>query len=86
MSANRWRRALAAIERRQPHAAAQVIASELRRSADKTRSSSPGGIIFRCDARLDRAGLKVPGISTRIITDGNPDYLAWIRQETAPQA
>jgi len=26
----------------------------------------------------------VPGISTRSITDGNPDYLAWIAQETAP--
>ena len=27
---------------------------------------------------------EVPGISTRTITDGNPDYLAWITQETAP--
>ena len=27
---------------------------------------------------------EVPGISTRTITDGNPDYLAWIAQETAP--
>jgi periplasmic divalent cation tolerance protein len=27
---------------------------------------------------------EVPGISTRTITDGNPDYLAWINQETAP--
>jgi periplasmic divalent cation tolerance protein len=27
---------------------------------------------------------EVPGISTRAITDGNPDYLAWITQETAP--
>src|SRR5690242_12012205 len=27
---------------------------------------------------------EVPGISTRDITDGNPDYLAWIAQETAP--
>jgi periplasmic divalent cation tolerance protein len=26
---------------------------------------------------------EVPGISTRTITDGNPDYLAWIAQETA---
>ena len=26
----------------------------------------------------------VPGISTRAITDGNPDYLAWIADETAP--
>jgi len=26
----------------------------------------------------------IPGISTRPITDGNPDYLTWIRQETAP--
>ncbi len=26
---------------------------------------------------------EVPGISTRPITDGNPDYLAWIAQETA---
>jgi periplasmic divalent cation tolerance protein len=26
----------------------------------------------------------VPGISTRPIADGNPDYLAWITQETAP--
>ena len=29
---------------------------------------------------------EVPGISTRAITDGNPDYLAWITQETAPDA
>jgi len=27
---------------------------------------------------------EVPGISTRMITGGNPDYLAWITQETAP--
>jgi uncharacterized protein involved in tolerance to divalent cations len=27
---------------------------------------------------------EVPGISTRTITDGNPDYLAWITAETAP--
>ena len=27
---------------------------------------------------------EVPGISTRTITGGNPDYLAWIAQETAP--
>ena len=27
---------------------------------------------------------EVPGISTRTITDGNPDYLEWITQETAP--
>ncbi len=27
---------------------------------------------------------EVPGISTRAITGGNPDYLAWITQETAP--
>lgn len=26
---------------------------------------------------------EVPGVSTRPITDGNPDYLAWIAQETA---
>src|SRR6478609_1094840 len=26
---------------------------------------------------------EVPGISTRPITDGNPEYLAWITQETA---
>jgi len=26
---------------------------------------------------------EVPGISSRPITDGNPDYLAWIAQETA---
>jgi len=25
---------------------------------------------------------EVPGISTRPITDGNPDYLRWIRAET----
>jgi periplasmic divalent cation tolerance protein len=25
---------------------------------------------------------EVPGISTRPITGGNPDYLAWIRQQT----
>ena len=27
---------------------------------------------------------EVPGISTRTITDGNPEYLAWIAQETRP--
>jgi hypothetical protein len=27
---------------------------------------------------------EVPGISTRTIADGNPDYLMWISQETAP--
>ena len=26
----------------------------------------------------------VPGISTRTIIDGNPDYLAWMERETAP--
>ena len=26
---------------------------------------------------------EVPGVSSRPITDGNPDYLAWIAQETA---
>jgi periplasmic divalent cation tolerance protein len=28
---------------------------------------------------------QVPGISTRTIPDGNPDYLAWIAQETASE-
>jgi periplasmic divalent cation tolerance protein len=28
---------------------------------------------------------EVPGISTRPITGGNPDYLAWIRQQTATE-
>ena len=28
---------------------------------------------------------ELPGVSTRTITDGNPDYLAWIAQETAPE-
>jgi periplasmic divalent cation tolerance protein len=28
---------------------------------------------------------EVPGISARPIIDGNPDYLAWIRQETGGQ-
>jgi len=27
---------------------------------------------------------EVPGISTRTITGGNPEYLAWIAQETTP--
>ena len=27
---------------------------------------------------------QVPCISTRTITDGNPEYLAWIARETAP--
>jgi hypothetical protein len=45
-----------------------------------------GGIIFRCGARPRPYGPEVAGISTRIITDGNPDYRAWITQETAPQA
>ena len=26
---------------------------------------------------------EVPGVSTRPINDGNPDYLAWIERETA---
>lgn len=29
---------------------------------------------------------EVPGVSTRPITGGNPDYLAWIEHETAPPA
>ena len=29
---------------------------------------------------------EVPSISTRPITSGNPDYLAWIKQETTPEA
>jgi uncharacterized protein involved in tolerance to divalent cations len=28
---------------------------------------------------------EVPGISTRTITGGKPDYLAWIAEETAPE-
>ena len=28
---------------------------------------------------------ELPGVSTRTITDGNPDYLAWIAQENAPE-
>jgi periplasmic divalent cation tolerance protein len=28
---------------------------------------------------------EVPGVSSRPINDGNPDYLAWIAQETASQ-
>lgn len=28
---------------------------------------------------------EVPGVSARPINDGNPDYLAWIAQETAPE-
>jgi periplasmic divalent cation tolerance protein len=39
---------------------------------------------------VDRANkehpYEVPGISTRPITSGNPDYLAWIQQETTPNA
>jgi periplasmic divalent cation tolerance protein len=27
---------------------------------------------------------EVPGISTQTITGGNPEYLAWIAQETTP--
>ena len=27
---------------------------------------------------------EVPGISTRTIADGDPDYLTWISQEAAP--
>jgi periplasmic divalent cation tolerance protein len=29
---------------------------------------------------------EVPGVSTRPIDGGNPDYLAWIAQETTPRA
>jgi periplasmic divalent cation tolerance protein len=29
---------------------------------------------------------EVPGVSTRTITDGNPDYLTWIAQETTRAA
>lgn len=28
---------------------------------------------------------EVPGISTRAIDDGNPEYLAWITAETSPE-
>jgi periplasmic divalent cation tolerance protein len=28
---------------------------------------------------------EVPGVSARPITDGNPDYLAWIAKETSPE-
>jgi uncharacterized protein involved in tolerance to divalent cations len=28
---------------------------------------------------------EVPGISARLITDGNPGYLGWIARETAPE-
>ena len=28
---------------------------------------------------------QVPGISARPVIDGNPDYLAWMAQETDPQ-
>jgi len=28
---------------------------------------------------------EVAGISMRAITDGNPEYLAWIAQETMPE-
>jgi periplasmic divalent cation tolerance protein len=45
----------------------------------------------RCDRVAEIVALikqehpyEVPGISTRTITDGNPDYLAWIADETAP--
>jgi periplasmic divalent cation tolerance protein len=27
---------------------------------------------------------EVPGVSTRPVNDGNPEYLAWIEQETEP--
>ena len=50
------------------------------------------GITFKGDMTVDRTialvkqahPYEVPGISTRAITDGNPDYLAWIADETAP--
>lgn len=29
---------------------------------------------------------EVPGVSVRPIVDGNPDYLAWIAQETEPRS
>ncbi|HEX3966036.1 MAG TPA: divalent-cation tolerance protein CutA [Trebonia sp.] len=29
---------------------------------------------------------EVPGVSARPIIDGNPDYLAWIAQETEPRS
>lgn len=46
----------------------------------------------RCDRVGDIVALakrehpyEVPGVSTRPITDGNPDYLAWIERETSPE-
>jgi periplasmic divalent cation tolerance protein len=27
---------------------------------------------------------ELPGVSSRPINDGNPDYLAWISEQTAP--
>jgi uncharacterized protein involved in tolerance to divalent cations len=35
-------------------------------------------------AQLRSRPVQVPGISMETITDGNPDYLMWIYQETAP--
>ncbi len=42
------------------------------------------GLPVRQRAQLRFRPVEVPGISTRTITDGNPDYLMWISQEAAP--
>ena len=59
------------------------IAPEVEAMARKIAGDSAGAEIVAL-ARHEHP-YEVPGISTRTITDGNPDYLAWIAQETAPE-
>ena len=55
------------------------------------RSEGRVSLHTRCDRVTEIVALaeeqhpyEVPGISTRAITGGNPDYLAWIAQEAEP--
>jgi len=90
-----WRGAAAAADHPQRH----WVGGDLAAGADGTavRAGHAGGQEGRVSlhARRDRVAeivalakqehpYEVPGISMRTITDGNPDYLAWITSETAP--
>jgi len=54
-------------------------ASRLVRASLHTRRERVAEIVAR--AQVEHP-YEVPGVSTRPIIDGNPDYLAWISKET----
>ena len=71
----------------------KLVEQRLCASAHKIYERTEGRVSLhtRCDRVAEIIVLikqthpyEVPGISTRTITDGNPDYLAWIADETAP--